>query len=120
MTNSTERRAEARIEKNTTIFVEVCSASFDNSTPAQVIVCSSLDLSANGIQVEMDQEVAIGTILRICAEFNDDNKTLYLVGEVKWIKPIDDHFNIGFELYDAENTDIAGWKEIIADFLSQD
>ena len=67
----------------------------------------------------MDQEVAIGTILRICAEFSDDEKTLYLVGEVKWIKPVDDHFNIGFVLYDAENTDIAGWKNIIADFLSK-
>lgn len=120
MINSTERRAETRIEKNTTLFVEVCSASFDNRSPANVIICSSLDISANGIQVEMDTEVAIGTILRICAEFEGDDKTLYLVGEVKWIKPIEEHFNIGFELYDAENTDIAGWKEVIAQLLTEE
>ena len=35
MTDRIERRAETRIEKSTTVFVEVCSASFDNSAPAQ-------------------------------------------------------------------------------------
>ncbi|WP_101758791.1 PilZ domain-containing protein [Oceanicoccus sp. KOV_DT_Chl] len=117
MTDSSERRSETRIEEKTTVFVEVCSASFDNSSPANVIICNSLDISANGIQVEMDEEVAIGTILRICAEFSNSDKALYLVGETKWVKQEEDHFNIGFELYEAEDTDIAGWKEVIAGML---
>ncbi len=115
-----ERRSEVRLDEKTTIFVEVSSASFDNSAPANVIICNSLDLSANGIQIEIDQEVPIGSILRICAELHDSNQTLYLVGEAKWVKPDGDHFNIGFELYDAENTDIIGWKEVIAAMLGHD
>jgi hypothetical protein len=113
-----EKRLEPRIDQHTTVFVEVCSASFDNSEPATVVICHSLDLSANGLQIEMDQEVAIGTILRICAEFSDDEKPLYLVGETKWVKPAGKHFAIGFALYDAENTDIAGWKNVIASMLT--
>ncbi|MDG1772403.1 MAG: PilZ domain-containing protein [Oceanicoccus sp.] len=113
---SDDRRSETRIDEKTKIFIEVCSASFDNTSPANIIICNSLDLSANGLQVEIDQEVAIGAILRLCAEFGDD-ETLYLVGETKWVKPAGEHFNVGFELYDAENTDIIGWKKLIAAML---
>ena len=118
MTDYSERRGETRIDQQATVFVEVCSASFDNSSPSSVIICNSIDLSANGIQIEIDHSVEIGSILRICAEFHGSDQPLYLVGETKWIKPVDQHFNIGFELYDAENTDIAGWKQLIAELLN--
>ena len=117
MGKTEDRRSEICLDEQATVFVEVCSASFDNETPANIIVCSSMDISANGIQVEMDQEVAVGSILRICAELSDSKQALYLVGEAKWVKPKDDHFSIGFELYDAENTDIASWKAVIAAML---
>lgn len=114
-----EKRSELRLNKKTTVFVEVCSAAFDNSSPANIIICNSLDISANGIQVEMDQEVAVGSILRIGAELYESQKTLYLVGEAKWVKPAEDSFFIGFELYDAENTDIISWKKVIISMLEK-
>ena len=119
---SDERRSETRINQSTTVFLEVCSASFDNSSPANIIICNSIDLSANGIQVEIDEQVEVGTILRICADFggSDEKQALYLVGETKWVRPAGEHFNVGFELYDAENTDIAGWKEVVATMLEQE
>lgn len=120
MIDYSERRGETRIDQQTTVFVEVCSASFDNSSPSSVIICSSIDLSANGIQIAMDQAVEVGSILRICAEFHGGDQALYLVGETKWVKPVDQHFTIGFELYDAENTDIAGWKQLVASLLDND
>jgi hypothetical protein len=112
-----ERRSETRIDEKTTVFIEVCSSSFDNTSPANITICNSLDLSTNGIQVEMDQEVAVGTILRLCTELGGGEQALYLVGETKWIKPAGENFNVGFELYDAENTDIIGWKKVIAAML---
>jgi len=117
MTKADERRTETRIDKQTTIFIEVCSGDSDDNASPQIIICNSLDLSANGILVQMDNKVAIGSILRLCAELPDEETAMYLVGEVKWVTPCDDHFNIGFELYDAENTDIVGWKNIIAKML---
>lgn len=119
MNSIDERRSETRLDEKTTVFVEVCSAAFDNSAPADVIICNSLDMSTSGIQVEMDKEVAVGSILRICAEFHDKKQILYLVGEAKWVRPEDDHFNIGFELYDAEQTDIDGWKDVISTMLKK-
>jgi hypothetical protein len=118
MNNGDDKRKEKRINQKTTVYVEVAAAEFDNSSPAKVIMCSSLDMSASGLQVEMDQEVEVGCILRLCAEFSDDDKTLYLVGETMWVKAVDDHFKIGFQLYDAENTDIDSWKNLMATKLN--
>lgn len=115
---SDNKRSETRLDEKVTIFVEVCSASIDNALPADVIICNSLDISANGIQVEMDETVPIGSILRLFAELPSSEKPLHLIGEVKWIVEEKNQFNIGFELYDAENTDIAGWKSVIAAMLT--
>lgn len=115
---SKERRSETRIKEATTIFVEVCSSSFDNSSPANIILCNSIDISANGILVHMDENVEVGTILRLCADFGEDRKPIYLVGEAKWVAPETQGFNVGFEIYDAEDTDILNWKTTIADMLN--
>lgn len=112
-----ERRSETRIVEKITVFVEARSASFDNSSPATIIGCNSLDMSATGIQIQMEQAVEIGTILRICAEFGETRKPLHLVGETKWVRSQDNHYNVGFELYDAENTDIDSWQKIVASML---
>jgi hypothetical protein len=114
MNDNEDRRSELRLDEQVTIFVEVCSSDATKSSAANIIICNSLDISANGIQFEMDQAVAVGSILRIGAELHNSQQALYLVGETKWVRPKEDHFSIGFELYDAENTDIAGWKELVA------
>ncbi len=68
--------------------------------------------------VKMDDKVPIGSILRLFAELPSSDKALHLIGEVKWIVEEENQFNIGFELYDAENTDIIGWKSEIAAMLT--
>lgn len=113
---SHERRSELRLDEQATIFLEVMSAAVDEGDAA-VVICNSLDLSANGIQVAMDDEIAVGSILRLGVELGSDCEALYLVGEARWVRRDGDQYLIGFELYDAENTDIADWKEAIASFL---
>lgn len=115
---SHERRSELRIDEQATIFLEVISAATEHEAPA-VVICNSLDLSANGIQVAMDEEIAVGSILRLGVELGSDCDALYLVGEAKWVRRDEDQYLIGFELYDAENTDIADWKEAVASFLDR-
>ncbi len=126
MANSDERRSESRLYEETTIFVEIYNGENNplNNSSTNVIICNSLDLSANGIQIQIDHSIPAGTVLRICAEIHQENiaedeisnkqKTLYLFGEVKWSSACDEMFNIGMELYDAEDSDIIFWKELIA------
>ena len=112
-----DRRNEHRLADKTIIFVELCSATADNTTSPNIIICTSLDISANGIQIQMDKEVPVASILRLCADFGNEREPIYLVGEAKWVKPEGELFNIGFELLDAENSDFADWKYLVASKL---
>ena len=108
------RRSEQRLDESVTIFVERYAAEFDNSRPARVIICKSLDISANGLQVRIDQSIPVGTILRLCAQFRSGRQSLYVVGEVKWERREGDIYCIGFALFDSEQTDIIAWKKLVA------
>ena len=116
--SDSERRTETRVEEEATIFLELMSEDDSGSEPT-IIICHSVDLSANGIQVQIDMKVPIGSILRLVVDLDQESDPIYLVGEVRWVSEKDDHYFVGFELYDAENTNIIGWKNIIANLLDQ-
>jgi hypothetical protein len=112
--DASDRRSEQRIDEQVTIFVERSAAEFDSAQPANIMICDSVDISANGVQVRMDQPLPIGTILRLCAQFSAGRASLYLVGEVKWQREENGQYLIGFALFESEQTDIIAWKELIA------
>jgi hypothetical protein len=114
---TSERRGETRLGEQAAIFIERVAAEHDNSRPADIIICRSLDISANGLQVRMDQPIPVGSILRLCAQFRDNRRSLYLVGEVKWLRQEAEQYCIGFALFESEQTDIIAWKELIAQRL---
>ena len=118
MNDINNRRSEFRIAEQATIFIELQSADFDNSAPANILICNSIDLSANGMQIQLDREVPVGSIFRLCVDFSDKYDAVYLVGEVKWLRQDNSGYTIGFELFESEQTDIEAWKLMIAKRLS--
>lgn len=116
-TSVDERRTETRLGECATVFVELLAANYDLSEPAQVSICSSIDVSANGLQVQLDHPVEVGSILRLCAEFADQRAPLFLVGEVKWLQPEAGEYRAGFALFESEQTDISAWKRLMAAHL---
>jgi hypothetical protein len=117
MTTSPEHRIETRLELEETVFIEVLSASADSDT--NVVMCSSLDLSANGIQVVVDQDIALGSILRLCIDMPDE-EPIFLVGEIMW-KRADTATGgicLGFLLFESDDSDIAEWKQWVANRLA--
>lgn len=110
-----ERRTETRLDDRATIFIELLATDYDQREPAQISICSSVDISANGMQVRLDQPVEVGSILRLCAEFPDGRPPIYLVGEVKWLRPDGEDYCAGFALFESEQTDIIAWKQVIAE-----
>jgi hypothetical protein len=116
--DNSERRSETRLDEHATIFVERYAAEFDNSSPASIVICQSVDLSANGLQVRMDQPIPLGTILRLCAQFSSGRESLYVIGEVRWQREENGSYCIGFGLFESEETDIVAWKELIAGRLA--
>lgn len=110
-------RAETRLEIEATIFIEIIAGSHSGS--GDVIMCNSLDLSTNGLQVVLDEDIEAGSIFRLCVDL-PDAEPIFLVGEVKWRRPdpASDAYRIGFLLFESDDTDIKRWKETVADLLA--
>ena len=110
-----EHREETRIEQEETIFIEVLSSEEDKG----VIMCTSLDLSANGLQVVVDNDIPLGSILRLCIDLPDKDP-IFLVGEVMWKRPDTDSDSkrLGFLLFESDDSNIEEWKLWMADALS--
>jgi PilZ domain len=112
-----EDRIETRLQLEATIFVEILAS--DSNNAGNVLMCNSLDLSANGLQVVVDNEMSAGSIFRLCIDLRDADP-IFLVAEVKWQRPDPetDAFRIGFLLFESDDTDIQRWKELVADMQS--
>lgn len=117
--SNSERRSEERLDEGVAIVLERYAAEYDSAAPATIIICRGIDISANGLQIRIDQAIPPGTILRLCAQFRSGRESLYVIGEVKWLRPDGDGYDVGFVLYDSEETDIVAWKELIAQRLQQ-
>lgn len=115
---SANRRSEFRLNDRAALFVEVRAASPDGSTPAEILACSGLDMSANGLQLQVDRPLPAGAILRLGADMGQDQPAMYVVGEVRWCRPEGDGYAIGFLLFDSDGTDIVAWKQFIASRLA--
>ncbi len=111
-----DHRLETRVELEATIFVELLSS--HSNEAGSVIMCNSLDLSANGLQIVADDEIPAGSIFRLCIDLKDSDP-IFLVGEVKWQRPDpeSDGYRIGFLLFESDDTDIQKWKERMAEML---
>lgn len=114
-------RTEQRLIHTDTIYIEVLSSpSTDNSNHGctDIAICNTIDISTNGLQITTNRKLPIGSILQLCVQLSQENKRLFLVGEVKWLRKIgEEDYTIGFSLFESEDSDIQGWKELLAQLL---
>lgn len=112
------RRSEVRIEEPVVVFVEVRAGSPDSDAPAEILACRSIDISANGLQALLDRALPVGAILRLGADPSTPDAPMYVVGEVRWVRPSGAGFLVGFAFFDSDGTDIVAWKNYIAGRLA--
>ncbi|MFT5012728.1 MAG: hypothetical protein ACJAX5_002792 [Patiriisocius sp.] len=98
------------------IKTEVLSAA--SASQPSVVMCNSLGFSANGIQVVVDEDIALGSILRLCIDM-PEQKPIFLVGEVMWQRADTGGICLGFLVYESDDSDIADWKQSIANRLNR-
>lgn len=109
-----EHRQEYRLNTELTVFIELKAAT--TQQPAIIVICNSLDISANGLRVIADQHIESGSILRCCVKNHDHTQQFILITEIKWSQPWENpnEFLLGLSLFESEDTDIQAWKEFIA------
>jgi hypothetical protein len=116
--NVDERREEARLNLDAEIFIETVSQEPGEGKPSVVLKCESIDLSANGLQVLVDESLVVGAIHTLLIEFDTHDKPFKLIAEVRWVKPHAQGYLIGLSLYDSEGTEIIDWKFMMAKSLN--
>ena len=98
-------------------FIELESPGMSESESGKVISCSSLNVSRNGLKVELEEEITVGALLQLGVELPNADEPLYLVGEVRWTRPseaVDGAWVAGFQLMNANNSDIKHWRDLVA------
>lgn len=108
-----EIRGEPRIELRETVLVEVISST--ENAPGSVIVCHSMDFSASGLQVVVEDDMPPGSIFRLCIDLTGQ-PPIFLVAEVMWRRHNKggSGYRLGFALFDAEGTDIERWRDLMS------
>jgi hypothetical protein len=115
MSDNSEKRQETRLTAQETLFLELSLPNAADQAPTMV-VCNTIDISANGLQVAMDNTLPAGSIHQLGIELENPPQRFHLVGEVKWCRPHDSSgYLIGFALYESDDTDIEAWKQAMAE-----
>lgn len=113
--NNSEKRQESRLVVQETLFLELSLPHESDQTP-KMVVCSTVDISANGLQVSMDDTLPAGSIHQLGIELENPPRRFHLVGEVKWCRPREaSGYLVGFALYESDDTDIEAWKQAMAE-----
>jgi len=82
-----------------------------------MVTCKTVNVSRGGLQVILAEEVTVGAILQIGVDLPGADGTLYLAGEVRWCLPSNDEqspWMAGFQILNADDSDISRWVELIA------
>lgn len=107
-----EQRRDLRLPVASRIFIELVAPGLAEEDTGEIVSCRTLDVSRGGLSVSLDQELTVGAILQIGVEWPDSDDTLYLAGEVKWCRELQGgphRWCAGFQLRNAEHSDIANW-----------
>jgi len=113
-----EKREEARLNIAADIFIETVSQEPGEKKPAEVVQCECVDLSANGLQVLVAENLKPGAIHTLIIDINGKEKVFRLTAEVRWVKPYKSDFLTGLFLYDSAGTAIIDWKFLMAKYLN--
>jgi hypothetical protein len=112
-----EQRKRLRLPIESITFIELVSPGMDQSDAGKMVTCKSLDVSRRGLQVILEEEITVDTILQIGIDLPDTEDILYLVGEVRWCRPDKDKENSwvgGFQILNANNSDIERWMNLVS------
>ena len=116
MVDEKEQRRQPRLDERSTIFIEVLASSDPGTAQESILICNSIEISAGGVRVCVDEEFESGAILQLGIELPDLEEPIYVVGEVRWCKPApppDQGYNVGFKLLDGSGTDYEIWNQLL-------
>jgi len=115
MSNNQDRRQHARQPRDERVVVQVSSSTVETLPAGSIVRCSTKDVSATGMRLQLNQSVPDGCLLELWVEISNHPTKFYLAGEVKWCQELDEdkRYLVGIELKDADTEDFKQWQEVL-------
>ena len=112
---SKDRRQHARQPRDERVVVQIVSSTRDTLPPGTVVRCSTKDVSAQGLKIQLDQQVPEGFLLELWVEVSNHPSKFFLSGEVKWCQALEGskRYLVGVELKEGETEDFKLWQEVL-------
>ena len=107
-----QRRKHLRLPIESMIFIEPLISRPGRDESSRMIMCKSLNVSRGGLQVILEEELTVGTILQIGVELPGEKDRLCLAAAVRWCLPSKNEQNpwmAGFQILNANDSDIERW-----------
>ena len=117
MSKNQDRRQHSRQTRDERVVVQIVSSTRDTLPPGTVVRCSTKDVSANGLRIQVDQSVQEGFLLELWVEVSNHPTKFYLAGEVKWCQELDEgkRYLVGVELKETDTEDFKQWQKVLAE-----
>jgi len=109
---SGDKRRHPRLMREETLSIRPVSGG-QGIAERDAIYCSTVDMSASGIQVQLERPLPEGQHLDIWIALLDDLGTYHLQGKVNWVREESSVLVAGIEIM-PHSEDIRGWEELFS------
>jgi len=115
MSENKDRRKHSRQSRDERVVVQIVSSTRDTLPPGTVVRCSTKDVSAQGLRIQLDQQVPEGFLLELWVEISNHPSKFYLAGEVKWCQELDEgkRYLVGVQLTEGKTEDLEQWQKVL-------
>jgi Tfp pilus assembly protein PilZ len=115
MSTTKDRRQHTRQARDERVVVQIVSSTHDTLPPGTVVRCSTKDISAQGLRIQLDQKVPEGFKVELWVEVSNHPTKFFLSGEVKWCQVLDEakRYLVGVELNEGETEDFKLWQQVL-------
>ena len=109
-----DRRGARRYQAKEALNLKIVFSSENPGLLGKTLCGSTLDVSATGLRIELNQEIKIDSVLDVWVTLKDNNKKYFLTGNVRWCNQMDvgGYYQIGVVLRERSDTvtDLDSWQ----------
>ena len=109
-----ERRGAARYDVKEALDLKIIFSSENPNLLGKTLCGSTLDVSATGLRIELNQQIKIDSVLDVWVTLKDNEKKYFLTGNVRWCHEMEvgGYYQIGVVLRERTDTitDLASWQ----------
>ena len=114
-----ERRGSTRYQQKEALDMKIAFSSENPNLLGKTINGSTVDVSASGLRIELNQQIKIDSVLDVWVRLKENNKRYFLTGNVRWCSEMEavGYYQIGVVLRERSDTvtDLRGWRAVFKD-----